>query len=412
MHIAACSRFSPAPLCSRLLSFLLVSALFIAPRALASAADPPRDVSEILESIRDDANLPALAAVVVERDSIVAQGVVGLRAADSSEAVTLDDKFHLGSCTKSMTATMLATLVEAGTLRWDTTIFDVFPEESKNWNQAWRAVTLEHLLAHRAGVPGNIAPALWAQCWRREGTPTEQRLMLAEALLREAPKCAPGEKFEYANAGFTIAGAMAERITGTPWETLMHERLFAPLNITSAGFGAPGSADSVDQPRGHVANKKLIGKDTWNPVAPGPAADNPPAIGPGGTAHMSLPDWAKYIAAHLVGERGGSTLLKADTFKQLHTAPHDWNYAWGWGITRRNWAAPADRTSRDGRVITHSGSNTMWYCVVWASPDREIAVLIATNAMGDDVRKACDDAASKLIADHEVQKVLRAAPPK
>jgi len=380
--------------------------------AAHAGAEPPRNSDSVLTPILEKSGLPCLAAVVIEGDAIVAQGAVGVRAAGSPDKVTINDRFHLGSCTKSMTATMLATLVEAGALRWGTTIFEVFPEESKHWNEGWRAVTLEQLLCHRAGVPGNIPPSVWAECWKMEGTPTDQRLELTEAFLREPPKCAPGEKFEYANAGFTIAGAMAERRTGTPWETLMQERLFGPLHITSAGFGAPGTPDAIDQPRGHTPDKRLLGRDKWKPVIPGPGADNPPAIGPGGTCHMSLPDWAKFISAHLDGERGGSALLKPETLKRLHTAPLDWNYAYGWGITRRPWAAPRDRTSRDGRVITHSGSNTMWYCVVWASPDRELAVLVATNAMGDVAQGVCDEAASKLIAENEVQAVLRSRPPK
>ncbi len=359
---------------------------------------PPRDISAILAPILEKSKLPGLAAVVIEGNAIVAQGAAGLRAAGSPDKITIDDQFHLGSCTKSITATMLATLVEAGQLNWDTRIADVFPEESKDWNPGWRDVTVELLVCHRAGVPGNIPPGVWAKCWKQEGTPTDQRLMLTDALLREPPRSKPGEKFEYANAGFTIAAAMAERTTGRSWEDLMRERLFTPLHMTTAGFGAPGTAASIDQPRGHRTENTTRGM--WTPVEPGPGADNPPAIGPGGTCHMSLPDWAKYVSAHIVGERGGSTLLKPETFVRLHTPPNGWEYGYGWGATRRPWAAPRDHPDvKDGRVITHNGSNTMWFCVVWAAPDREMAVLVATNAAGDVAAKACDDAAAALIND-------------
>jgi len=55
-----------------------------------------------------------------------------------------------------------------------------------------------------------------------------------------------------------------------------------------------------------------------------------------------------------------------------------------------------------GRVLTHAGSNTMWYAVVWASPKRRIAVLITTNQGGQ--VKACDDAVGVLMKYFEERK--------
>jgi CubicO group peptidase (beta-lactamase class C family) len=303
-----------------------------------------------------------------------------------------------------MTATLLATLVEQGKLRWDSTIAEVFPEESRNWNAAWHSVTLEQLLAHRSGLPAEFPRDLWARCWKREGTPTQQRMMLADGLLRDPPKHKAGEKFEYSNANFTIAGAMAERVTGAAWEDLMRERLYAPLGITTAGVGAPGTPGSIDQPRGHRRKG-----DAWTPVEPGPAADNPPAIAPAGTVHMSLPDWGKFIGAHAKGERAGSKLLKPETYARLHTPVNGWEYAYGWGMTRRPWAAPAPG-EKDGRAITHSGSNTMWFCVVWAAPERGMAVMVATNCAGEGVPKACDDACVALIGDADSRAGAGGAP--
>ena len=75
-------------------------------------------------------------------------------------------------------------------------------------------------------------------------------------------------EFLYSNAGYVIAGAMLEQVTGESWEELIRTEVFEPLGMTRAGFGAPGSADAVDQPRGHRAG--LFGG--LNAVAPGPRA--------------------------------------------------------------------------------------------------------------------------------------------
>ena len=65
-------------------------------------------------------------------------------------------------------------------------------------------------------------------------------------------------------------------------------------------------------------------------------------------------------------------------------------YAMGWGVAARPWA--------DGRVLTHSGSNTMWFCVVWIAPKKDFAVLVACNA-GLDAAGATDQAAGAIIGE-------------
>src|SRR6266481_3501512 len=79
-------------------------------------------VSQMLENIRVKHKLPALAAAVVVDGKIVVTNAVGFRKNGGTEKVTVDDKFHLGSVTKSMTATVAAILVEQGKISWTTTI--------------------------------------------------------------------------------------------------------------------------------------------------------------------------------------------------------------------------------------------------------------------------------------------------
>jgi CubicO group peptidase (beta-lactamase class C family) len=210
-----------------------------------------------------------------------------------------------------------------------------------------------------------------------------------KAILAQGPENAPGMKFVYSNAGYTVAGAIAERVTNTAWEDLMRARLFRPLGMTSAGFGAMGTpgADPPDQPYQHRAG--LFGRVVA--IGPGPLADNPPAIAPAGRVHCALGDWAKYIAAHLrAGKGDGKTaLLKPDTWDKLHTPPAGGDYAMGWLVTERPWGG--------GRVLTHAGSNTMNYAVAWLAPKRDFAVLAATNLGGNKAASACDEAAAALI---------------
>ena len=126
-------------------------------------------------------------------------------------------------------------------------------------------------------------------------------------------------------------------------------------------------------------------------MAPGPTADNPPAIAPAGTVHATLGDWGRFVSLHLRGARGEEgEFLPPKAFRRLHTPPEGQTYALGWDTGRRPWAG--------GRVLTHAGSNTMWYCVTWLAPEKDFAVLVATNR--GNAAAACDEAASALIRRH------------
>lgn len=390
--------------------------------AIRVANASPTDVSDVLAPIIEKHNAPGMAVAVVRDGKLVAIGARGVRARGESAVVTTNDLWHLGSCTKSMTATLCAVLVDRGVLKWDVTLAEAFPEAAPEMHDEYKVVTLRQLLTNRGGIPGDLnADGLWGKLWKFEGTSTEARRLLLKTITSKAPKTKPGT-FEYSNGGFAIAGLVAEHATGRSWEELMQAEVFTPLGITTAGFGAPGTRAKddganrvIDQPRGH----SLLG---GAPVEPGKNADNPAAIGPAGTVHMSIGDWAKYVVAHLDGEepmRDPSKLLDAVmamagdrplsrpgdlvSIKQwsvMHTpAPKltdkDTDYAMGWGVTKRPWAK-GDGPDDTGLTLTHNGSNTMWYCVAWLAPERNLGVVVCVNQAGTGT-KAADDAATAMI---------------
>ncbi|HMP83386.1 MAG TPA: serine hydrolase domain-containing protein [Verrucomicrobiota bacterium] len=338
-------------------------------------------VSQALETIRVKHKLPALAAAVVVDGKVVATNAVGFRKSGATEAVTVNDKFHIGSVTKSMTATVAAMLVEQGKISWKTTIGEAFPELKSEIHSDYLGVTLEQLLSHRGGAPGDAPGDLWVKAWAAKGTAAGQRLAFIKGILSRKPEAKPGTKYVYSNQGYTIAGVMLEKAAGKTWEDLLRSMLFEPLGMTTARFGAPASIGKVDQPWGHA--KALA-------VPPGPRADNPLAISPAGAVHCSVGDLAKYAAFHMAGERGESKSLSAESFGKLHTALADNNaYALGWIEQKRPWAK--------GRALVHGGSNTMFYVVVWLAPEINCAVIVASNAGVDAAFAGCDEAAIQLI---------------
>lgn len=357
-----------------LLAILAVSVMLAADQTPSAAMQ-----NQSLETIRKKHDLPALAVVVVKDGQICDRAAVGVRKWGDSTPVTTNDVFHIGSDTKSMTATLTAMLIEEGKVNWNTTIADVFPELKGRMDKQYEAVTIEQLLTHRGDVPGAPPAAAWKRAWEQQGTPTQQRYEFIQAVLAEPPEAVPGTKYIYSNQGYAIVGAMLEKITGTPWETLMTERLFKPLHMDSAGFGPPGTMGEVDQPWGHTRKLGIT-----VPLQ----KDNPPAIAPAGSVHCSLDDLARYTICQMDGERIGG-LLKPETFRKLHTPPAGGDYACGWIVVKRGWAG--------GNALTHAGSNTMWYVVMWLAPEKDFSVVVGTNIAGPDAEQGCDEVAAAMI---------------
>jgi CubicO group peptidase (beta-lactamase class C family) len=337
---------------------------------------------DLLEPIRSRHDLPALAVCVICNGKIEATEAVGLRSIGTKVKVTAADEFHLGSCTKAMTATLIASLVEEGRLSWTTTIAQGLPRVAKQIRPEYRDVTLDQLLCHHAGLPAETFPKgpLLDAVFRLR-TVHEQRLGYAMLMLNQEPEAPPGSRYLYSNTSYIIAGTIAEVRTGVGWEELMRRRIFRPLRMGTAGFGPAGTPGRLNQPLGHKReNGRLVS------LEPGPAADNPPLLGPAGTVHVSLGDWAKFVIDHLRGARGQRGLLHVETYRHLHAPPSGSDYAFGWLVLNRPWGG--------GTVLHHAGTNTFNYAMVWAAPERDFAVLIGTNV--DDF-KACDEVAAAVI---------------
>lgn len=307
----------------------------------ASAPVAPLDATR-LRALRVEAGSPALAAALARRGASARFWSDGEREVGSGVALTNGDSWHVGSITKSMTATLVARLVEAGAVRWEDTVGEVLAGTAGGMRAEYRSVTFRHLLSHRSGLPGNLPLLDLLQFSRVNADPRQERQAYVRKALALAPKGAPGAVFEYSNNGYVVAGAMLENKLGQPWESLIRTHLFTPLGMTSAGFGAPGARGRIDQPAGH---SKAIFGDRRKSHPPGAElTDNPAVIGPAGTVHANCSDMLRYLDAH----RDGAPLLRPESWRALHTPPFGGDYAMGWVV-------------RPDGSRWHNGSNTLWY---------------------------------------------------
>ena len=382
---------------------VLVAALgFLAMPAPASAQD--MDLQTYLAEVRSRFDLPALAAAVVKDGTVVAAAATGTRIHGGSVPVTIDDRFHLGSNTKAMTATLAGMLVEDGMLAWDSRVGDVLGEDIKDMSPSLANATLEQLLSHSSGVPSDTEEMieLYFSNAAFDHNPAQQRVHMVDAWKRNELIVPEGSPFQYSNFGYVIAGMMLEKVSGTPWETLMHERIFAPLGMDSAGLGPQATYGLIDAAVGH----RVAPDGSITPMLWGPAADVPPVMAPAGNAHMSILDYAKWAGWNAGQAKRGPQLITPETLAYIQAehlqtpvrenpppgTPSTGGYGLGWGIVAFDWA--------DKPLLTHNGSNSMNLARIVVDTERDLAIVVLTNFPGADANTAAGDVIEHLYALH------------
>ena len=328
--------------------------------ALEAPSPPPALTKERLAELRRAAGSPAMAAAAARKGGPTRLWVDGERAVGSGIAAQESDLWHLGSISKSMTAALIGRLVDAGAVRWGDTVGDALGATAPDMDKAYRPATFRHLLSHRSGLPRDLTPAEFARFSRLLDDAREERKAFARLALAMPPKGPMGATYEYSNNGYVVAGAMLEAKLGKGWEDLTREHLFGPLQLSSAGFGAPGRKGETDHPVGHA--KAPAGEDRQAYPIGGIFTDNPVVLGPAGRIHMSLPDLLRYLRAH----RDRTDYLKPDTWTVLHTPPFAGAYALGWSV-------------RGNGALTHAGYNRLWYAEVLVDPAAGIVAAAASN---------------------------------
>jgi len=328
-------------------------------------------LAQRLPEILGSASQIGNAGIVLHNGEIIAQSQSGLRKKGTTDKIQANDKWHIGSITKSMTATMIGRLVDKGLLDFDATIGDLLPNQKSQIDAAWHSVKIIELLQHTSGAKANFnIPTILNNRFADKTALLQAREKAVLGALSKPPQNEPNTNFTYSNIGYTIAAYITEQITNKSWETLMQEELFAPLQLSSAGFGAPKG----EQPWGH-ATKLFVFTSPINPE--NPASDNTPIIGPAGTVHMSLTDLARYGQMHLDATQGDTSFVSAKTERRLHTPSEltkdSQRYAAGW-------ISIPPQTPLANEALFHNGSNTMWYAFLIAEPNHGLVAAFTTNS--------------------------------
>ncbi len=324
----------------------------------------PRGYRGEIQLFANRFTVPAVIGGVLSSDGLLKADVVGIRRRGTSDLATLQDKWHIGSCGKSITAALYAKLVEQGEASWGVPVSELFPDLIDQINPAWANRTIDEVFHCRSGMKANPSLSQMKAGWVDSRPPTEQRTDLVVSALSRAPK--RRGRFIYSNLGYVVIGAAIDRLAGMPYEQALQIYILEPLGITSLGFGPPPKVWG-HRPLVQLASVCLFKGKPANPV--GTRSDNPRVLSSAGTMHITLEDWAKF---HLLFLMEGGNLLQPETIKYLLEVPpgRGTPMAMGWARVRGL-----------GEIASFGmqGSNTMWAAAALMDKNQERTSLVVCN---------------------------------
>jgi CubicO group peptidase (beta-lactamase class C family) len=265
--------------------------------------------------------------------------------------------FEIGSITKVFTATVLASMVEEGKVRFDDPVQKYLPASVRMPARNGKQITLALLAEQRSGLPrlpDNLKPADPANPYADYSVPQLYDFLSRYQLTRD-----PGESFEYSNLGVGLLGHVLSLASGKSYEALVRERVTAPLGMTHTSIAlTPWMRDHL-----------VLGHDPQGSVV---ANWDLPTLAGAGAIRSTALDMLKFVDAYLHPPR--SPLGRAMSVAQRERA------AAGTGMSiGLNWLimhAGADT------IVWHNGGTGGYRTFVGFAPSRKVGVVVLTNSSG------------------------------
>ncbi len=271
-----------------------------------------RFVAGLITRARRKFKIPAIVVTVMNSNGLQTVQLDGVRQFDTDEAITLNEFFHIGSCSKSVLAVVAGKLVDEGKLTWETRFFEIFPEMEAASDDAYGEITLEDLFLCEAGIKSYTSGAEDFPEIDPEAPSRRDEFIRYLLQLPPATRIKSNGTFEhlYSNASYTLASAMIERVLDADYAGVI-EHIAKELDLNIA-IGWPNKL-GAEQPWGH-----MIGNDKIIKFHPTHEYELPDLIAPAGDLSMTPLDFAEYIRQHLRGLTGEDGYLAPATYNKIH----------------------------------------------------------------------------------------------
>jgi len=308
---------------------------------------------------------PGAAVAIVRDTSIILLKGYGLRNTKKTDSINTHTIFRLGSVSKSVTATLVAILVNEGILHWDDPVINYLPDFRLKSEEATKKLTLRHLLSHTMGLPYHAYTIMI-----EDYTPFDT---LIDHLKDLDLVGKPGELYSYQNVGFSLIGNVIEKATGKKLEDVFIEKLFLPLgmNDASASFEKIMMDDNVAMP--HSFTRPTTISSAYY------------AVVPAGGLNASIQDMGLWLKA-LMGNRPKILPEKElnEIFEPQVTAIARNHNFWQWKRVRKSYYGLGWRviTFTNDTIEYHGGYVNNYRCEVALNRRKKIAIAMLVNSPG------------------------------
>jgi CubicO group peptidase (beta-lactamase class C family) len=300
------------------------------------------------------------AVLVARNGKVILSRGYGMADAAQGTPNRAQTRFRLASITKQFTAAAIMILQARGQLNVQDAICTHLPD----CPEAWRDLTIQHLLTHTAGLPNYTDFMSYEPSQMQPATPDQ----LIARFQDEPLLYPPGTTYFYENSDYVLLGQIIEHVSGQAYADFLHDAIFAPLQMHDSGVAA-----GLGNRPGDAVGYRRVG-------APAPPLD-PSTLFAAGALYSTVEDLYRWDQALYT-----DALLPAVLRSQMFT-PFLRDYAFGWQVDR-----PSDRLR-----ISHPGLIDGFATYIARYPDDYVTVIVLSNLDSADATGIGDYLASLVL---------------
>lgn len=327
---------------------LLALGIILIPFFFVRTANATLQLDAKITAIMKERHIPGAAVAVVKDGRVVKIKGYGVASLEFNVPVTPETVFEIGSVSKQMTAAGVMLLVQDGKVDLDERISTYLP----NTPDAWRDVTVRHLLTHTSGIKSYSS---------LEGFELSRRMTMDDFIKKLSPHAlefTPGERNFYSNSGYNLLAYIIQTQSGKKYFDFMRERIFTPLGMTK----------TADRDPQFIIPLRAVGYE-WRENRHGGRDGSLTDLMGAGSIVSTITDMTKWESA-----LRGDKLLSAESKKQIWTQ-FTFNdgklspFGLGWRIYE----------VRSHKYIGHTGQTAGFGAAIFRYVDNGVTVIALTN---------------------------------
>jgi CubicO group peptidase (beta-lactamase class C family) len=214
----------------------------------ATDADRAKQVDAVFATFQSN-GAPGEAVLVIKHGHKVYERVAGVTDLRTLHPIDAHTNFRLASCSKQFTAMSIMLLVHDGKLKYEDHLTDIFP----GFPSYGKTITIRNLLNHTSGLldyEDLMAP--------QDNVPEEKLHQIQDAgvlellMKQKTTKFAPGTRWDYSNSGYVVLGLVVAKVSGKSFGQFLHDRIFAPLEMSGTLAYEKGKNEVSSRAYGHT----------------------------------------------------------------------------------------------------------------------------------------------------------------